>query len=1185
MAVVSCSIEEINNPEKETINRLSGSKYYAIIEEQPGNVDTKTYADSQLRVLWNEDDHVTIFDKKTLNEEFCFDGEDGDNSGGFYPAPSSGGYVSYSDLTYACSVYPYQRSTKISYDGIVTFTLPAEQTYAPNSFGRGANTMIAKTETNQLKFKNVGGYLSFKLYGQGVSVTSIDLKGNNGEPLAGKCTISMESGDPVTTMASSNTSDQITLICSPSVELSSSSASPTEFWIVVPPTTFSQGITFTVHTSDGGVFERSSSASFTLGRNKKMQIPAMEVEVIEPTEFDIVSEYAQQGINSISYDFVSHLVYEPESSSYDLPVIDPTNGGSIRYTIPNGTVWRFNQSIIQDGDQQAYNAQLVPSTDKISYTVPNTISSVIDVVWEMVGSINGEALPLYGSWFPRLREVSMQNGNQVQVTYSIDNPEFILEGNIQLAATTGPTERLLSDCLALNSEGYWIDHLAFDSDNAFETNNDCSLGSNLSKDLYLNAASAILEAPSIPVLYNGGPLDLQSIFEIHCQNEIDYQLFTYSSEDFFTKYPELSLNFEIVPYTIGGNVTDESMYGRIDGSLFTPCYVGSVSGNAVSYPIEVGSETGISSVGRMPLILVTLVNNNTGAVCAYGYFKIIITKENDTTIDSSTKFFVIPDLGKVPYICSTYAMVTKWHEFSYYVLEGLGVDYALFTTAYEFTDIYAYVPNANGGTTFQSIVNGNVSEGINLPIRYSLNGQTYDLGTAKYAKDASGSGVNDAFTWNVNPRGVGESCCRDIYFRFESAFDIVYIQLRADVAARANMLFASNKIASSWFSDIYQEAYNTVRMNTPAPSSTSNVMDFQVNLYTLFQDNYPALALDPSSDPVYSSILGNQWDPLRPELISTTTSFQFSVEQPKINNIQLFVKFWRDYSVNGDTEDYTKLYAVKYLNNMPSTQTIEDRSGNQVQVYSIYESQLIATIVNTNGTDILRYADTDIAKNILNYWCGEETYQSKMFYCNITSKNSYGYCNILLNDSQFHVRFIRPLDFAFNAQNATYEPNSDGCNVEIMKFISSITDWNNIPVIVPQYEQGVWTGYFEENITPSGNIYKYYGFRRLRINVGAAERDNWNPNNPSQFGRLNTVTPNAQLTLGTVNAGEVFAAMPSLSTVSITDFGALRPIVLNYRDNNSSTENFTIRIPFEIEYAWGTLSGTFIIHFSCSQVD
>ena len=282
LAAVSCSIEEITGPEKENAPKRTDILYSAAITEQPGDIETKTFADNKLRILWNEDDRVTIFDKKTLNEQFCFDGEDGDNAGGFYLVSSPGGYVSYNPLDRAYSVYPYQASTKIDYEGVITFTLPEEQFYAENSFGRGANTMVAVTDNNQLLFKNVGGFLSFKLYGEGISVSSITLKGNNGELLAGKCTIDMSSGLPVTVMDSGKATEAITLTCNPPVALNASSNDYIEFWMVVPQTTFSNGITFTVNTPDGDVYEKSSTTSFTLFRNKKMQVPAMKLDYKEP---------------------------------------------------------------------------------------------------------------------------------------------------------------------------------------------------------------------------------------------------------------------------------------------------------------------------------------------------------------------------------------------------------------------------------------------------------------------------------------------------------------------------------------------------------------------------------------------------------------------------------------------------------------------------------------------------------------------------------------------------------------------------------------------------------------------------------------------------------------------------------------------------------------------------------------
>lgn len=281
---VSCSVNEIVNPEQDSFDS-SNNVVYAVIADTPGNTDTKVYADSKLRVLWNEDDCISYFAKTTYNGQFIFLGEDGDNAGSFAEVPNSNPHTG-NDVSNHYAVYPYQLKTSLTNDEIIRLTLPAEQTYKKDSFGIGANTMASKTPTNELKFKNVGGYLSFKFYGEGISVSSITLKGNNGEKLAGKCTIDMSSGEPAVTMDQEKATEEITLTCDPPVSLGSSSSDYVEFWMVVPPTTFSKGITFTVMTSDGGVWEKTTTASFDLPRNVKRSLPVLEVvPTTNPTLF------------------------------------------------------------------------------------------------------------------------------------------------------------------------------------------------------------------------------------------------------------------------------------------------------------------------------------------------------------------------------------------------------------------------------------------------------------------------------------------------------------------------------------------------------------------------------------------------------------------------------------------------------------------------------------------------------------------------------------------------------------------------------------------------------------------------------------------------------------------------------------------------------------------------------------
>ena len=48
---------------------------------------SRTYIDEDVKLLWHADDRISLF-RTTLNEEFVFTGNTGDNSGGFNAVPS-----------------------------------------------------------------------------------------------------------------------------------------------------------------------------------------------------------------------------------------------------------------------------------------------------------------------------------------------------------------------------------------------------------------------------------------------------------------------------------------------------------------------------------------------------------------------------------------------------------------------------------------------------------------------------------------------------------------------------------------------------------------------------------------------------------------------------------------------------------------------------------------------------------------------------------------------------------------------------------------------------------------------------------------------------------------------------------------------------------------------------------------
>ena len=248
------------------------SVFYATTE----TADTKVYADEDFHIRWTADDRVSIFRRDTGNREYVFSGATGDNAGEFEEA--STGTATGEALPYVYAVYPYAAGTTIGTDGAIAYTLPVEQAYGENTFGLGASPMVAVTEDQFLYFKNAGTFLVIQLYGNGVSVANVTLRGNKEEKLSGPATIQAGlDGDPILTLAGEGVSGEVRIHCVEPVALDADATNAKAFWFVLPPTTFEEGFTVTVEDSEGNIYEKSSSKKRTLARNHVLRMKAFEL--------------------------------------------------------------------------------------------------------------------------------------------------------------------------------------------------------------------------------------------------------------------------------------------------------------------------------------------------------------------------------------------------------------------------------------------------------------------------------------------------------------------------------------------------------------------------------------------------------------------------------------------------------------------------------------------------------------------------------------------------------------------------------------------------------------------------------------------------------------------------------------------------------------------------------------------
>ena len=779
---------------------------------------------------------------------------------------------------------------------------------------------------------------------------------------------------------------------------------------------------------------------------------------------------------------------------------------------------------------------------------------------------------------------------------------------MRLVKTLDEGREIMSDWHAVASDEEVIEHLAFASDNAYETNfwyGDCGTFAPAVKDLYDWAPDAIANDASVPVKYNGGPVDLAELINIHAWEIYSYQEYSddcteYTLAELNEKYPSFHYEFSLVPYTIGEVVTGENYYGKLDGSKFTPCWVKSET-NPVSIPIAEGSEDGISAVGRMPVVLVTLVNDDNKQVYAYGFFKILIVK------DVKAPTYIDISAGTVPYICNFFEIYTNWHEFSDFVLETLKMDYKQFVRTYEFTGVYVERGVLENGKVVKKLAPIDQSNYPNplpgqvftvkftdyLTPTYAV---TRNWGKAQYFEDEAGSGINNAFWWAVNPYekngGLGENGVGTLHFHFVNADGHeVFIKFTAKVAAKPALHWVENKIANEWWSDINNEASNTVRLNVPVPNADENtpvhggdVLKFQRDLNRFFQGYKPNLGKDTGD--IYKYYYTNPATPGYPASeLATTTLFFFADEQPVINKTQLYTNWW----------DGSDILYVAYKQN---NQVVYDDIS---AMFFLEEGSVLVPRIKSDGSTIIatiedgaviKYSTSDTAKKFLNLYRHDAEDQAQMLYCNIVAKNYYGSCLIPLEDGNFYARFLRPLNVYNTPQDTSEESAVDGDCVQIFKFFNDIEDWNHQKVLVKEMvddvdENGkpikVWTGYYVPNIVKTVDMYAYYRFTKMELVLKDATRDNADLSDPTKFKKLKDVTPDAELAVGKIRADGTFNKLYDWTTnptvsINISNYENLKDLVINYRNDDATVEHFTLKIPVNVGYAWGTLPLEFEIN-------
>lgn len=304
-------------------------KVYKASMEDMASADTRTSLKDESDVVWSEGDRIMIFEGKDSGKAYeIIDEFAGKSSGDFAVVEGISTEGSGAEFGATVAYYPYDEDVKVEYVDYETYSIsnvlfPSEQVYRADSFGKVSAPMVAINEDGgtTLRFMNVGGLIKFSLNGE-LAVSRITLRGNDGELLSGKGTVTSRPYYGMMIEMAEDASTEVALVCDPAVQLSPDT--PVSFYISIPPTEFEYGFELKIDYTDGNSKTLATGKYNYVNRSSALWMPTVEANVavdgLVDAEVTQVYEYYDEVFDYEIWDYVTQLVSINEYSQVAIEV-------------------------------------------------------------------------------------------------------------------------------------------------------------------------------------------------------------------------------------------------------------------------------------------------------------------------------------------------------------------------------------------------------------------------------------------------------------------------------------------------------------------------------------------------------------------------------------------------------------------------------------------------------------------------------------------------------------------------------------------------------------------------------------------------------------------------------------------------------------------------------------------------
>ena len=547
------------------------------------------------------------------------------------------------------------------------------------------------------------------------------------------------------------------------------------------------------------------------------------------------------------------------------------------------------------------------------------------------------------------------------------------------------------------------------------------------------AAEAIANDPQFTILWdNAKGIDVAELVATHADDadskhiSLDEKASTDKIKAYGFKY-----KYELIGYLAGDNKTSQSAHAAMNGSILRA----QTTQNGLQQAF--GAEQNRSTIGRMPLVRISLIDTAANNVVAVAYIKFKITdKEEVAPVDEVLHVanFTFNDKYTVGCTPASYNFPLNWAK----VEEGI------------YTALNMSKEEFEGEFKLEFYTDPNLEQFTNT----TINAQkvTTRLGIASRKQDNTGGEMTDVLAWevsqaeayNIFSAGATEAkiIVRFVRENANNTKHYVYVTLTWKPAelnvepTGAILDDANTKFTSAWFAeDKGTPGFYEVHFNVEVPK-TDATCKFEKNILDVF---------------VGQKVLISDVD--------KTTYPSFTADKL----VKEFVFVTPDETIVSGSDDNSYKLSVS-TDGLTLNATLLDQNGKETATKDAVA--VLSTTTDADATNnFVTYQDNDIAKAVLNY-AGHLALGKNETLTAKVQVNVVNGCDQKLDvaNNTFDVKFLRPI--SIEATDGSLEDAKDNGSDLALKDAMQFVDWRGF-----------------EFVPDNMNYLQYYGVETIAINV------------------------------------------------------------------------------------------------------